>query len=235
MSVLKLSLMWQMTKIHDFALRKIRSRIDDSDDWVAVLRVSTQLRIPGLRDLSIRILSERLGPPRMIELAIECNIQPWLLQGYTDLVTREQVISVEDEEQLGWTRTFNLFCVRHRLLETSDLYQSARVQSDIQSTFASEFASIMEFDDSPVSYLRPELYTTTDPNAIQRDKVYYHVDIIFSVNFSISFHRGSCVSLSFAGGRYFIQASSMSVRGKLGDIPRHVFTSYSRRHPIRWI
>lgn len=185
MSVLKLSQMWQMTTIHSLALQKIETRINNPDEWITALKISTLLRIQGLRDLSIRMLTGKLSSLKKIELATECKIQPWLLQGYTDFVTREQVISVEEEEQLGWSRTFNLFCVRHRQLESESYsWNNGHVKSDIQKTFASEFADIVTFDNSPISHLRPGLRTAA---TIRRDEVYYHVDIIFSVNFFKSF------------------------------------------------
>jgi len=53
---------------------------------------------------------------------------------------------------------------------------------DIHTTFAKEFDLISAFDLSTVSYLQPDLCTATDSDGIQRDKGYYHVDIIFSVN-----------------------------------------------------
>jgi len=98
-----------MKLITDLALQKIEACIDNADGWISALKMSTQQRIQGLRELSIRMLSGGLNSLQKIELATECCVQPWLLEGYTELVTRHEVMSVEDEEQLGWTRTSNLF------------------------------------------------------------------------------------------------------------------------------
>lgn len=181
-SVLKLSLMWQMNLIHDLALQKIEARINNTDEWITVLKISTQLRIKGLRDLANRMLRSTLGPLEKIELATECCIEPWLLEGYIEFATRAEVISVQEEERLGWDRVANLFRVRHRQL---DPFSKSCVQlgSDIRITFASEFANIAVFDNSPISYLQPELHTAVDPGIIEKDKTYYHVYIILSVNF----------------------------------------------------
>jgi hypothetical protein len=169
-----------MKLITDLALQKIEACIDNADGWISALKMSTQQRIQGLRELSIRMLSGRLNSLQKIELATECCVQPWLLEGYTELVTRHEVMSVEDEEQLGWTRTSNLFRVRHRYLEETMFLNDTEL--DIHTTFAKEFDLISAFDLSTVSYLQPDLCTATDSDVIQRDKAYYHVDIIFSVN-----------------------------------------------------
>jgi hypothetical protein len=172
-----------MKLITDLALQKIEACIDNADGWISALKMSTQQKIQGLRELSIRMLSGRLNSLQKIELATECSVQPWLLEGYTELVTRHEVMSVEDEEQLGWTRTSNLFRVRHRYLEQAMFSNRNDAELDIQTTFASEFDLISAFDLSTVSYLQPDLHTATDSDVIQRDEAYYHVDIIFSVNF----------------------------------------------------
>jgi hypothetical protein len=178
-SVIKLSLMWKMKRLHESALQKIRARIQsNTDEWIAVLKISTQLRIEGLRGLAKEKLREKLDVSKKIELATECSIEDWLLNVYTDFVQRAQPISAEEEEQLGWKRASNLFRVRHRYLQNPN----SDTRGDIYTTFASEFNNIVPFDNSPISYLRPEFHTATDPGIIQRDEVYYLVDIILSVN-----------------------------------------------------
>jgi hypothetical protein len=183
-SVLKLSLMWQMNLIHDWALRRIKTRISNTDGWITVMEVSTQLRIKGLRKLAENILGRKLGPLKMIALATECSVEPWLLNGYKKFVTRAQAISVEEEEQLGWNRAANLFRIRHRQLEK---FEKTDLDLDIRTTFASDFANIAAFDRSPISYLRPALHAVANPGNIQRDETYYHVNIILSVNLFMTF------------------------------------------------
>jgi len=184
-SVLKLSLMWQMNLIHDLALQKIEARINNTDEWITVLKISTQLRIKGLRDLAEQMLW-RVGPLKKIELATQCGVGSLLLEGCTEFVERTEAISIEEEEQLGWNITANLFRVRHRQLNLSTK-SAAKLVLDIQTTFAKEFTNIAVFDHSPISYLRPELHTAADPGIIQRDETYYLVDIILSVNFFVIF------------------------------------------------
>jgi len=44
-------------------------------------------------------------------------VDSWLLQGYKQLVEASSGISVETEEQLGWTRTSKLFRIRDEYLQ----------------------------------------------------------------------------------------------------------------------
>src|ERR1700683_904650 len=103
-----------MKRIHDLALQKIKAQIASSDEWIVALEMSTHLKIRDLRDLAIPMIVQHLSSLKKIKLGTEYNIQPWLLQGYTEFVMRQETISVEDEEKLGQSRTSNLFCMWHR-------------------------------------------------------------------------------------------------------------------------
>ena len=174
-----------MELIHDLALEKIQFQIHNSDQWIAALKISTRLRIQGLREHAIKSLHWNLSSLKMIELAIECGIQPWLMQGYLEFVMRTGGISAQDAEQLGLRRTSDL--LRIRLRHQGDMSLDSR-RLYIRRTFASEFAEIAAFDTSPISsYLSPDLHPATDPDDIRRVELYYHVDIIFLVKLFKSF------------------------------------------------
>jgi hypothetical protein len=177
-SVLKLSQMWQMKRIHDLALRKLPPMIHTTDQWITALKTSTQFKIQELRVIAIGKLANELNALQKVELAIECGIEPWLTTAYMEFVTRRECISEEEEDRLGQSRTSNLFRVRHRQFQATPPYD---VQSDIQNTFESEFATVATSDGSPVSYWQPNLRTATDSDAIHRDEKYYCIDIIFQV------------------------------------------------------
>ena len=170
-----------MKPIYDLAIRKVTAQIQNSAEWIAALKISTQLRIRELREIAIQKLAGHLTSTlQQIEIGIEYKIQSFLLDGYTEFVTRDEVISVEDEAQLGWSRTSKLFRVRHRLLQNP--YDIDDVRSDLENTFAEEFAAAeCAIDWSLISHLQPEFHTVTDTNAIQWDKEYYCTDVIFSV------------------------------------------------------
>ena len=225
-SALKLSQMWEMKRIYDLALQNIQTQIDSLDEWIVVLELSTHLKIRDLRELAIPMIVWNLSSLKKIKLGTEHNIQPWLLQGYTEFVTRQATISIMEEEYLGQSRTSNLFRVRHRRLQ--GLLLSHDVQSEIRKTFAKEFADVAAFDCSPVSHLRSELHTATDPGVIQRDEEFYCVYIVFCVRSFKSLSLYLATNLP-SGRRHFVQATSLSVQGKLGHISRHVFPPSSRR------
>jgi hypothetical protein len=171
--------MWKMKWVYDLALRKVPTKIYDSDGWYAALETSTLIGIRELRELAIRELdSGTLSPMKKVNFGIKYNIESWLMEGYKEFVTREEGISVEDEDQLGWSRTSALFRIRHRVLDR----QQVDVSSSIRNAFKNEFADIAaSLNYSLMSYLRPELYTATNHDVIQQDEVYYTVDIVFSV------------------------------------------------------
>ena len=176
--------------IHDLALQKIKARINNTDEWITMLKISTQLRIEGLRDLAKLTLRCRLDPSKKIDLATECGLEHWLLDAYTRFMRRKKAISVEEEEQLGWNTTAKLFRVRHRQLELSEYEyedEDEDIKFDFQTVIASEFVNIIAFHKSPISFLRPELLTAADPGIIQRDEIYYLVDTTLSVNFFMIF------------------------------------------------
>jgi hypothetical protein len=178
--------MWEMKPIYDLALRKILTQIHKSDEWIAALKMSTQLKIRDLREIAIGKLTDQLTSPlQKIELGTEYKISSYLLEGYTEFVTRKDVISAEEEEQLGWRRTSSLFRARHRRLEKTSEYTG--VQPDILNILAKELADIDAFDCSQISHLRPEIPTATDPSIIQRDEEFYCIDVIFFVKSSWSF------------------------------------------------
>jgi hypothetical protein len=172
--------MWKMKPIRTLALQKIPSRIQNTEEWIEVLRISTDLKIQELREMAIREIHPTLCEFGLIELGIKFGVGVWLKEGYTTFVTRTKSISVQDEERLGWDTTSKLFRVRHRHIEPPHVVS---VAGDIQATFKREFRQVQKFNDSPISNLSTDLRTETDLDAMQHDKEYYFVDIIFLVSF----------------------------------------------------
>jgi hypothetical protein len=84
-SALKLSQMFEMKRIYNLALENIQAQVDSSDEWIVALELSTHLKIRDLRELAIPMIVWDLSSLKKIKLGTEYNIQPWLLQGYTDL------------------------------------------------------------------------------------------------------------------------------------------------------
>lgn len=209
-AVLQLAMIWKMELVKDWAISQIPAQIHGSDEYIAMLKLSTQLKIKALRELAIQALANDLGLLQKLELATECSVDPWLSDVYSVFVNRAEGLSYEDEEKMGWERTSTLFrlrnsryeqlqafeaefsrsgrcscesCYRSWCGETGGVKRCYDVESAIRTTFANEFAAMAAFDNSPpVLNLRLDIKTVTHPEAMQRDGTYYFVDIIFLVS-----------------------------------------------------
>jgi hypothetical protein len=230
-SVVKLSLAWKIKHIEELALRKIPTRIQNSDEWVAALKVSTELGIQVIQKRAIRELRGKLTPLEMVELGTECGVADWLKQAYKTFATRTESISVEDEEKLGCARTSKLFRVRHRRIKKPNAWS---LEEDIEHTFTSELADMTRVDRSPISYLQTDIHTVVDPRYMQRDDVYYFDDIVFLVSICKIILENLMVRIPAPGGTDAVQSSSLSVRAKFRYIPRHVSTSRGGRRIAGW-
>lgn len=171
-----------MTLIEGLALRKLSTQIHHSQEWIAALKIATQLRIQLLRIMAIDKLTSQLGPVEKVQHATKYKIQSWLMQGCKDLVMRDASISSEEEQQLGAAMTSKIFHLRERRRERRE-----SILVDIHTTFKCEFDDIAAFDTSPISLFRPNIRTTTDPDALQLDETYYSEDIILLVKLFIFF------------------------------------------------
>jgi hypothetical protein len=63
------------------------------------------------------------GPIQIIQLGKELKIARWLQRGYSELITREESLSDEDVEAIGWTSAAQVF--RSREQYRLQLVQSA--------------------------------------------------------------------------------------------------------------
>src|SRR4051794_3058389 len=84
-------------------------------EWVSILRLSTMWEFVSIREKAIAELSQLhtdLSVFDKILLAKECKVVAWLLDGYCELVAREQILTPEEAEMLGWETAVRLFRVR---------------------------------------------------------------------------------------------------------------------------
>ena len=124
-SVLKLSCMWQMTKVHEMAVQKILELQNEADTECQedLLRLSNKLGVTKIRDRAIEILSGAYAKPiEWIQHGMEFQVDSWLLDGYKQLVQAQAGISVEDEELLGQKTTSKLFRIRDAYLRYGKYY-----------------------------------------------------------------------------------------------------------------
>ncbi|KAJ7631360.1 hypothetical protein DFH06DRAFT_1005297 [Mycena polygramma] len=119
------------------------------DDWISVLKLSTLWYFLDARDLAIKQLNDRgdIGSVERILLARQYDVASWLRMGYTDLARREEGISLEDAEKIGWQTTVRLYQTREAAIKSySQSYpnrhyanQSRFQHADVEGTFQEDF------------------------------------------------------------------------------------------------
>jgi len=80
------------------------------DEWISVLKLSTQWRFLEARNLAIQQLDNGndIRSVDRILLARQYDVPNWLRIGYTGLAQQHQSISREDAEKIGWETAFQL-------------------------------------------------------------------------------------------------------------------------------
>ncbi|KAK7024955.1 hypothetical protein R3P38DRAFT_3356199 [Favolaschia claudopus] len=90
------------------------------DDWISVLKLSTQWYFIDARELAIQQLNDRpeIGSIERILLARQYDVAAWLRMGYNDLARREEGISLEDAAKIGWETTVRLYQTREAAIKS---------------------------------------------------------------------------------------------------------------------
>ncbi|KAF7370268.1 hypothetical protein MSAN_00658000 [Mycena sanguinolenta] len=116
------------------------------DDWISVLKLSTQWRFLAVRDLAIQRLDNH-GDIEIIErilLARQYDIADWLRKGYTALAERTQGITSEEAKRIGWETAFLLCQVRENACQMRCSYcgrnsYHSRHNTNVEGSFGEEF------------------------------------------------------------------------------------------------
>ncbi|SJK98057.1 uncharacterized protein ARMOST_01314 [Armillaria ostoyae] len=115
-SLLKLSKLWAMKRVRDYAVEKITEILNSID------------------------------PVERVTLAREYSVEKWLRSGYMALATRYPVVSIDDARLIGWESALLLEHVReeahaaHRVGRGS--LSEYHVQSGVENKFSVEFQGI---------------------------------------------------------------------------------------------
>ncbi|KAJ2918286.1 hypothetical protein MD484_g2128, partial [Candolleomyces efflorescens] len=114
------------------------------DEWVSVLKLSTQWHFNKLRKEVIAVLDKHknLGTIGRIKLAEEHHISSWLIRGYETLVRRSSGITETEAEQIGWRAAIKLCGQRERRISSQPYAFAA--ESSLRSMFANELMKIQE-------------------------------------------------------------------------------------------
>ncbi|KAJ2918314.1 hypothetical protein MD484_g2132, partial [Candolleomyces efflorescens] len=83
-------------------------------EWLSVLKLSTDWHFNDLRKRSITALSTeyKLGPVEKVALGLKYNVSHWLMEGFLQLVTRKEVITIADAEKIRWQSAITLYSIR---------------------------------------------------------------------------------------------------------------------------
>ncbi|KAJ7883275.1 hypothetical protein B0H13DRAFT_2047070 [Mycena leptocephala] len=110
------------------------------DEWISVLKLSTQWYFLDTRDLAIKQLSNRkdIGSVDRILLARQYDVPAWLRMGISELARRHGGISREDAEKIGWETAFQLCHVREMALSKYNGWSDLQY-ADVEGTFGEEF------------------------------------------------------------------------------------------------
>ncbi|KAJ6456084.1 hypothetical protein C8R45DRAFT_580958 [Mycena sanguinolenta] len=91
------------------------------DEWIAVLKLSTQWCFLEIRDLAIKQISDRsdFTLVERIVLGRQYEIAVWIRYGYENLLHRPWGgILPEEAKQIGWETTFQICAAREKWLST---------------------------------------------------------------------------------------------------------------------
>ncbi|KAJ2918285.1 hypothetical protein MD484_g2129, partial [Candolleomyces efflorescens] len=101
------------------------------DEWLSVLKLSTQWFFNGLRKMAIEKLTLLLSqsPVEKIQLGKQYSIEAWLVAGYRELVMRYEPTTVEEAELIGLKETIQLTPIRERWIRQNYPSRSSKPTS----------------------------------------------------------------------------------------------------------
>ncbi|KAK7012803.1 hypothetical protein R3P38DRAFT_3014665 [Favolaschia claudopus] len=125
----------------------------NQDQWIGVLKLATQWGFLDARKLAIQQLETMpsIAATEHVMLARQYEVASWLRKGYLALVERQEIISVEEAEKIGWKTAFLLCQLREKCGKTNNNSHrsrkggynyssvSANPEYEIDRTFEAEF------------------------------------------------------------------------------------------------
>jgi hypothetical protein len=83
------------------------------EEWLSVLKLSTLWRFKELRTKALNRLSQiQIDPVDKVILARDYGVEGWLVEGYTELVKRDEGLSSEARRRLGYETALQLYVKR---------------------------------------------------------------------------------------------------------------------------
>ncbi|KAF8216953.1 hypothetical protein K438DRAFT_1798071 [Mycena galopus ATCC 62051] len=99
-----------------YPLQICRTDFMSKDEWISVLKLSTQWHFLEARDLAIKQLNDHsdIADVERVLLARQYDVAAWLRKGYTSFAKRSEIISEEEAQKLGWQTAFRLSQLREK-------------------------------------------------------------------------------------------------------------------------
>lgn len=121
-----------------------------SEEWISVLKLSTMWAFGKLRQKAIKRLGKlNIDPVEKVMLARNCKVEQFLVDGYEELLRREEGPSLEEAKVLGYEVVIQLYRMREQpsksgRISLSSIRRSLRTRmvSDIEKTFKEELDNI---------------------------------------------------------------------------------------------
>ncbi|VDB95553.1 unnamed protein product [Peniophora sp. CBMAI 1063] len=108
------------------------------DEWMSVLKLAKKWNLAGLRDKAVQQSDTQVQlktPIEKILLARQYDVGKWLNEAYIALSSREEPLSVQEVEKVGWETTAKLMMVREKRWRTPQTPPKATVKcTGCQST-----------------------------------------------------------------------------------------------------
>ncbi|KAI6015577.1 hypothetical protein EDC04DRAFT_643623 [Pisolithus marmoratus] len=128
----------------------------DHDGWISVLKLSRMWQMEELHRAALNHLkysAVRKGAVEKLALALELEIEHWIMPGVNELARRSQPISIEDAQILGLETALKVAAVRESLIS-----ESLRLRAGSKDAFTPFITKIFNL---PV----PEVSEVIDPLA----------------------------------------------------------------------
>jgi hypothetical protein len=91
-------------------------------EWISVLKLCTMWEFTDIRERAIQELSKKevdMGTVEKIECGKNYEVKEWVLDGYVELLRRDETLTDQEAERLGWKTAAKLLLLREQYLSST--------------------------------------------------------------------------------------------------------------------
>ncbi|KAJ2918269.1 hypothetical protein MD484_g2133, partial [Candolleomyces efflorescens] len=116
-------------------------------EWLSVLRLSTEWYFNDFRKRAIENLTAlTLDPVDRVDLGTQFNVSSWLKTGFRELVTRMDIITVEDARRIGLETAIKVYGIRDEWNKLVLPHDETKLNFKIEAVFASELLAMYDVE-----------------------------------------------------------------------------------------